>query len=77
MANNDLPVLAFTVGDLGGVGPEVVFRTLDYFSARYPFIPLLFGAMPILEHPFLSRFIRHKGIRVMSNYLPTSEIQGR
>ncbi len=28
-----LPVLAFTMGDPGGIGPEVTLRAIDYFSS--------------------------------------------
>ena len=50
-----LPVLAFTMGDPGGIGPEVTLRAIDYFSSAYPFIPVLFGSRSLLEHPFTSR----------------------
>ena len=57
-----LPVLAFTMGDPGGIGPEDTLRAIDYFSSAYPFIPVLFGSRSLLEHPFLIKFVRHKTI---------------
>ncbi|MBH37569.1 4-hydroxythreonine-4-phosphate dehydrogenase PdxA [bacterium] len=57
-----LPVLGFTMGDPGGIGPEVTLRAIDYFSSAYPFIPVLFGSRALLEHPFLLKFVQHKRI---------------
>jgi 4-hydroxythreonine-4-phosphate dehydrogenase len=58
-----LPKLAFTFGDPGGIGPEVTLRAIDYFSSGYPFIPVIFGSLSLLEHPFLKKFIKHKQIK--------------
>jgi len=66
-SQHSLPVLAFTMGDPGGIGPEVVLRAIDYFSSGYPFIPVLFGSRSLLEHPFLLKFVQHKSI---SKYEP-------
>ncbi len=55
-----LPVIGFTMGDPGGIGPELVLRTLDYFSSGLPFIPIVFGSPSVLKHPFLSPLLLHK-----------------
>tara|TARA_Y100000591_G_C21818983_1_gene692484 strand:+ start:66 stop:1073 length:1008 start_codon:yes stop_codon:yes gene_type:complete len=57
-----LPILGFTMGDPGGIGPEVTLRAIDYFSSAYPFIPVVFGSRQLLEHPFLKKFVQHKTI---------------
>ncbi|RAP31529.1 4-hydroxythreonine-4-phosphate dehydrogenase PdxA [Candidatus Marinamargulisbacteria bacterium SCGC AG-343-D04] len=60
--DTSLPVLAFTLGDPGGIGPELVLRTLDYFSSGFPFVPVIFGSESILKHSFLEPFCRHRKI---------------
>ena len=52
---NTLPVIAFTLGDPGGIGPELVLRTIEYFSSGLPFIPVIFGSSSILEHPYFQK----------------------
>ncbi|MDC0036886.1 4-hydroxythreonine-4-phosphate dehydrogenase PdxA [bacterium] len=64
MASDSLPVVAFTMGDPGGNGPELVLRVLDYFSSSYPFIPLVFGSKSLLDHPFLKPYVKHKAIEL-------------
>ncbi len=57
-----LPVVAFTMGDPAGNGPELVLRTLDYFASHYPFIPIVFGSKALLSHMFLTDFIGHRAV---------------
>ena len=64
--NNKLPVIAFTLGDPGGNGPEIVFKTLDYFSSSYPFIPIVFGSEAVLKHPYLKSVINNKKITYLT-----------
>ena len=61
--SNKLPVIAFSLGDPAGIGAEVVFRTLDYFSSSYPFIPVVFGSEAILDHSFIKPFVKNKIIK--------------
>ena len=61
--SNNLPVIAFTLGDPGGNGPEIVLRTLDYFSSSYPFIPVVFGSEVIFDHPFIVPYIKNKKLK--------------
>ena len=58
--SHSLPVLAFTLGDPGGIGPEIILRSLDYFSSGYPFIPVVFGSESVLKHPFLDPYVVHR-----------------
>lgn len=41
-------VIGLTLGDIGGVGPEVVLKTLFHLYPKIDFIPVIFGSAPIL-----------------------------
>lgn len=71
--SDNFPILAFTLGDPGGIGPELIFRTLNYFSSGYPFIPVIFGSKSIIQHPFLTAFLHHKEI-VFTNDLSNLDL---
>ena len=71
--NKRLPVIAFTMGDPGGNGPELVLRTIDYYATNYPFIPIVFGSKSLLDHMFLSSFIRHRKVKPFDASLPLEE----
>ena len=43
------PVVAITIGDACGVGPEVVFKALARPDVRAACRPLVIGAMPIIK----------------------------
>lgn len=68
--DDSLPVLAFSLGDPGGIGPELVLRTIDYFSSGFPFIPVIFGSYSVLEHPFLKACFHHRKLVEYSDSLP-------
>ncbi|MGE4169097.1 MAG: 4-hydroxythreonine-4-phosphate dehydrogenase PdxA [Candidatus Margulisiibacteriota bacterium] len=42
------PVIAITLGDLGGIGPEVTFKALQTFYGQ--FRPLILGSASVLPH---------------------------
>ena len=70
---NTLPVIAFTMGDPGGNGPEIVLRTLDYFASHYPFIPLVFGSKMLLDHMFLKSYVSHRSFEYYEPGMPLVE----
>jgi 4-hydroxythreonine-4-phosphate dehydrogenase len=43
------PIVAITIGDACGVGPEVVFKALARADVRAACRPLVIGAMPIIK----------------------------
>ncbi len=50
------PTIAITLGDPGGIGPEIVFRYLNHLlltNKELPFIPMVFGSKQVLEHSHL------------------------
>lgn len=49
MANNRLPVLAITVGDVAGIGPEIIVKALAKPELRNLFRPLVIGDRAIME----------------------------
>ena len=46
---NKPPVVAITIGDACGIGPEVVLKALAHEDVRAACRPLLIGAMPIVK----------------------------
>ncbi len=50
MASNDKPIVAITVGDFNGIGPEVVIKALDDTSVRRACKPLLVGPRDVFQY---------------------------
>jgi 4-hydroxythreonine-4-phosphate dehydrogenase len=46
---SDKPIVAITIGDACGVGPEVVFKALAHEDVRAACRPLVIGSMPIIK----------------------------
>lgn len=74
------PILAITMGDPGGVGPEIVLKALKKFPLRDSFYLLVVGSLPVFEfekrkiglsfrdHAVLSidsRFMRHDRVNFL------------
>ncbi len=43
------PIIAITIGDACGIGPEVVFKALTHDDVRASCHPIVIGAMPIIK----------------------------
>ncbi|MFC1771250.1 4-hydroxythreonine-4-phosphate dehydrogenase PdxA [Candidatus Margulisiibacteriota bacterium] len=53
------PVLGLTLGDIGGIGPEVLFKALNKLSKDKSFIPVVFGSYNSLPYfGFDSRLVQ-------------------
>ena len=46
---SDNPIVAITIGDACGIGPEVVFKALAHPEVRASCRPIVIGAMPIIK----------------------------
>ena len=46
---NHKPILAITMGDPGGIGPEVILKTFKHFPPDGSFYPLLIGSQAVFE----------------------------
>ena len=44
------PVVAITMGDFNGTGPEVVLRSLRSSAVRAMCTPVVIGSIEVLEH---------------------------
>lgn len=51
-------ILGITLGDPGGVGPEIVLKALAGFDFGSDSVPVVFGPKSILKHPFLVPFLK-------------------
>lgn len=51
------PMIGITLGDPGGIGPEIIFKTLLSVQSQKSFVPVLFGAKSILTHPYLKPLV--------------------
>ena len=56
---HSLPIIGFTCGDPGGVGPEITLKTLSFYASNFPFIPLLFGSKSLLSHSFFQKIVQN------------------
>lgn len=45
--------IGITLGDPGGIGPEVVFKSLSVLLQETSFIPIIFGYKALLGHPLI------------------------
>lgn len=45
----DCPIIAVTMGDPGGVGPEIIIKALSDRQHRWQFIPVVLGEISVLE----------------------------
>ncbi len=50
MATNKKPVIAITMGDFNGIGPEVVLKTALSTSVRKIAVPVLIGSIDVYEY---------------------------
>ncbi|MFC1752066.1 4-hydroxythreonine-4-phosphate dehydrogenase PdxA [Thermoproteota archaeon] len=50
-----LPVIGITLGDPGGIGPEVTFKAVLKQVKDHAYIPLLFGSKSVIDHPFIKQ----------------------
>lgn len=55
---NQKPVVGITLGDPGGIGPEVITQTLRRLRKPFPFQPIIFG----VPEAFPSRFLKTEKI---------------
>jgi 4-hydroxythreonine-4-phosphate dehydrogenase len=51
--SSKIPVLAFTVGDPGGIGPDITFRCIRELLKTIKFIPIVFGSRELLDDSFI------------------------
>jgi 4-phospho-D-threonate 3-dehydrogenase / 4-phospho-D-erythronate 3-dehydrogenase len=49
-----IPILGFTFGDPGGVGPEIVLKSVSVAVEKGRCIPVIFGSKDLLNHPVLN-----------------------
>lgn len=61
------PVLAITAGDNGGIGPEIIIRTLSQISS-FSFIPVIYGSRQVFEHASLRSVFEALGCKESDNY---------
>lgn len=58
--------IGITLGDLGGIGPEIVFKFLSTVSS-FDFIPIIFGSATVLEHALIQRYVEKLSLHVVSS----------
>lgn len=62
--------LAITLGDPGGIGPEIVFHYLKNqinTIKKLKIKPILFGSRVLLEQPYLKQFINPRKIHIITS----------
>lgn len=66
--------LAFTIGDINGIGPEVLLKAVTdaAFSGRYRAV--IFGPTPVLQH-YLERLNLRATLRPWSEASPEAEVE--
>jgi len=60
---NDKKVIGITMGDNGGIGPEIVLKALFHLYPKLDFIPVIFGSAPILFRQELKEWAEKLPIR--------------
>lgn len=61
-------ILGITMGDLGGIGPEIVLKALFHLYPKLDFIPVIFGSAPILFRSELQAWSEKLPIRFIFNW---------
>lgn len=75
-----LPKIGITLGDPGGIGPEIVFKTLVTKPVLDLCVPVIFGSHSILKHPKIQTYLKNFPIQsyfVNCGDLPIDFVIGR
>ncbi len=67
--NNELPVIGITLGDINGIGPEVVIKALSDKRIMKFFTPVIFGSAKVLS------FYRKLMVTESFNYITINNLQ--
>jgi len=59
-------MIGITLGDPGGIGPEIVFKT--FASQPISFNYVLFGAKSILSHPLIRQYAKKLPLTIIRDY---------
>ncbi len=68
------PVIAITMGDFNGIGPEIVLKSITFGKVRSWCTPILIGSIDVYE--FYARTLRLQIVIQESSVLPVKNIPG-